>query len=84
MKARLVVFNKNGEKQAHQLSLHHKISGAPELKLVMATNTEYFEPWLFYFLREHGAYIETTDPDVVRAALNLPEGEEGIVKAKES
>ena len=82
MKARLIVFNKKGEKKAHQLSLHHKISGAPELKLVMATNTEYFEPWLFYFLREHGAYIETTDPAVIEQALNLPKGDEGIVKVK--
>ena len=82
MTVRLIVFNKNGEKKAHQLSLHHKISGAPELKLVMATNTEYFEPWLFYFLREHGAYIETTDPEVVCAALNLPAGEDGIIKVK--
>ena len=82
MKARLVVFSKNGEKKAHQLSLHHKMSGAPELKLVMATNTEYFEPWLFYFLREHGAYIETTDTAAVEHALNLPKGDEGIVKVK--
>jgi hypothetical protein len=80
MTARLILFNGNGEKVANRLSLHHKNSNTTELKLVMDTSTERFEEWMFFFLRDHGAYIETTDPDAVAAALNLPPGEEGIVK----
>jgi len=80
MVARLIVFNQDGRKVAHELSLHYKTSNMTELKLVMATNTEHFEEWLFFFLRDHGAYIETTDPAAVAAALNLAPGAEGIVR----
>lgn len=82
MVARLIVFNRDGGKMAHQLSLHPKSANPSDLKLVMETNAEHFEPWLFFFLRDHGAYIETTDPAAVAAALNLPPGEEGIVEVK--
>jgi hypothetical protein len=82
MVARLIVFNRDGGKTAHPLSLHLKSANTSELKLVMETNAEHFEPWLFFFLRDHGAYIETTDPAAVSAALNLPPGEEGIVEVK--
>ncbi len=82
MIARLIVFDHEGKKVAHQLSLHHKLSNTFELKLVMGTSTERFEAWLFFFLRDHGAYIETTDPAAVAAALNLPAGEEGILKVE--
>jgi hypothetical protein len=80
MIARLIVFNQQGKKTAHQLGLHHTGTGALELKLVMDTETEHFAPWLFFFLRDHGAYIETTDPVAVAAALNLSPGEQGIIK----
>ncbi|MDB6110274.1 MAG: hypothetical protein JWR69_2024 [Pedosphaera sp.] len=82
MIAKLIVFDQAGRKTAHQLSLHPKPSGASELKLVMETSAEHFESWLFFFLRDHGAYIETTDPAAVAAALNLPPDEEGIVELK--
>jgi hypothetical protein len=82
MVASLIMFNQDGRKVAHELSLHHKTSNTTELKLVMATNTEHFEEWLFFFLRDHGAYIETTDPAAVAAALNLAPGAEGIVKVE--
>ncbi|MDB6064598.1 MAG: hypothetical protein JWR26_806 [Pedosphaera sp.] len=80
MNAKLILFNGKGERVAHRLSLHHRTSDTTELKLVMETSTERFEEWMFFFLRDHGAYIETTDPAAVAAALNLPPGEEGIVK----
>jgi hypothetical protein len=80
MMARVITFDRQGRRMAHPLSFHHKLSPTTELKLVMETSTEHFEPWLFFFLRDHGAYIETTDPAAVTAALKLPPGEEGIVK----
>ena len=80
MTTRLIVFKKDGTPVTHQLSLHHNTSTTTELKLVMQTDTEHFEAWLFFFLRDHGAYIETTDPECVAAALNLPAEEPGIVK----
>jgi hypothetical protein len=82
MTARLIVFDKKGNKVAHSLSLHHKPGTAGELRLAMATSTEVFPEWLFFFLRDHGAYIETTDPEAVAAALNMPLNEEGIIKVK--
>ncbi len=54
MIARLIIFDREGKKVAHQLSLHHKLSNTFELKLVMGTSTERFEAWLFFFLRDHG------------------------------
>lgn len=81
MTARLIVFDRDGNKIAHPLSLHFKAGTAGELRLVMETSTEVFPEWLFFFLRDHGAYIETTDPEAVSAALNLPPHEEGIMKA---
>ena len=80
MLARLVLIDDHGNRRAHQLSIRHKTASELELKLVMATDTQHFETWLFFFLRDHGAYIETTDPVAVAAALNLPPGEAGIVK----
>lgn len=80
MMARLILFNKDGEKMVHPLSLHHKTSNTTELKLVTDNSTERVEEWLFFFLRDHGGYIETTDPAAVASALNLPPGEEGIIK----
>jgi hypothetical protein len=82
MVARLIVFKPDGSKAAHQLSLHAKTGNTTELKLVMETSAEHFESWLFFFLRDHGAYIETSDPQAVAAALNLPIGEAGIVAMK--
>lgn len=82
MKARLIVFDQDGNKVAHPLSLHHRTAATTELKLIMGTSTEIFAEWLFFFLRDHGAYIETTDPAAVAAALNLSPKEEGIVKVK--
>ena len=82
MVARLIVFKPDGTKSANELRLHPKTAKTSVLKLVMQTNTEHFESWLFFFLRDHGAYIETSDPDAVAAALNLPAGERGIVKVK--
>ena len=83
MIARLILFDKTGNKVAHLLSLHHKTEKATELKLVMDTSTEVIAEWLFFFLRDHGAYIETTDPQAVAAAFNLPPGEAGIVKVEQ-
>lgn len=80
MTARLILFDRNGKKHSHTLSLHHKAGGASELKIVMETSTETFPEWLFFFLQDHGAYIETTDPEAVATALNLPPHEQGIVK----
>lgn len=82
MMARLILFNKNGEKIVHPLSLHHKAANTLELKLVTENSTERLEEWLFFFLRDHGGYIETTDPQAVASALNLPPGEEGIIKVQ--
>jgi len=82
MMARLILFNKEGEKVAHPLSLHHETANTTELKLVMNNSTERLEEWLFFFLRDHGAFIETTDPNAVASALNLPPGEEGIIKVQ--
>jgi hypothetical protein len=82
MKAMLIVFDQAGRKMAHQLSLHRGSCNMSELKLVTDTSTEHFETWLFFFLRDHGAYIETTDARAVAAALKLPPGEEGIVQVK--
>ncbi|HWY78367.1 MAG TPA: hypothetical protein VN281_22320 [Verrucomicrobiae bacterium] len=82
MITRLIVFDRDGNKVPHQLSLHHKMSNTCELKLVMDTSCEHFECWMFFFLRDHGAYIETTDPSAVVAALNLSPGEEGILKVE--
>ena len=82
MMARLILFNEKGEKVAHSLTLHHKTANTTELKLVMDDSTERLEEWLFFFLRDHGAYIETTDTDAVASALNLPPGEEGIIKVQ--
>ena len=48
----------------------------------MDDSTERLEEWLFFFLRDHGAYIETTDTNAVASALNLPPGEEGIIKVQ--
>jgi hypothetical protein len=76
------MFDKEGRKVVHQLSLHHRTATTTELKLVFQTSTEIFPEWLFFFLRDHGAYIETTDPQAIAAALNLPPGEEGIVKVE--
>jgi len=59
------------------------MSNTCELKLVMDTSTEHFEPWLFFFLRDHGAYIETSDPRAVSEALNLSLGEDGVVQVEE-
>ena len=80
MITRLIVFDQDGGKRAHQLSLHRKTANTTELKLIMQTDTEHFEAWLFFFLRDHGAYIETSDPAAVAVALNLQPGEAGIVK----
>jgi hypothetical protein len=82
MLARLILFNKDGEKVVHPLSLHHRTANTTELKLIMNTSTERFEGWLFFFLRDHGAYIETTDPNVISTALDLPPGEVGIIKVQ--
>jgi hypothetical protein len=82
MKARLIAFDRAGNKKAHQLSLHCMTVSRCELKIVTDTSTEHFESWLFFFLRDHGAYIETTHPEAVATALNLPPGEEGIVKVE--
>jgi hypothetical protein len=82
MMARLIVYDKEGNKVVHPLSLHHKTASTTELKLVFDTSTEIFPEWLFFFLRDHGAYIETTDPEAVAAALNIPPREEGIVRVK--
>ena len=81
MTARLIVFDADGKKVVHTLQLH-QAGERPELRIVMATSAERFEEWLFFFLRDHGAYIETTEPETVAAALNLPPGEEGIVKVR--
>ena len=82
MIARLIVFDSDGNKVAHRLSLHHKPSNTRELKLVMDTSTEHFESWLFFFLRDHGAYIETSNPEAVVAALHLCPGEEGVLRVE--
>ena len=79
MTARLIVFDAEGKKAVHPLQLH-QTGERPELRIVMATSTERFEEWLFFFLRDHGAYIETTEPETVAAAFNLSPGEEGIIK----
>jgi len=76
------MFTQDGSKIAHPLSLHRKSPDTSELKLVLDTSTETFPEWLFFFLRDHGAYIETSDPEAVAAALNLPANEEGIVRLK--
>jgi hypothetical protein len=83
MMARLILFDQDGNKVPHPLSLHHRTASTTELKLVMNTSTEIFPEWLFFFLRDHGAYIETSDPTAVAAALNIPPNEEGIVKVPE-
>jgi hypothetical protein len=80
MTARLIMFKRDGEKVAHELKLHPKTSTTSVLKLAMDTSAEPMESWLFFFLRDHGAYIETTSPEAVAAALNIPAHEEGIVK----
>jgi hypothetical protein len=80
MIVRLIIFNKDGKKTVQPLALHHTGATAPELKLVLDTSTEHFSEWLFFFLRDLGAYIETTDPDMVAKALNMPAGESGIVR----
>lgn len=80
MVARLIVFNKSGEKVIHPLALHRAESSNPELKVVLETSTEHFSEWLFFFMRDLGAYIETTQPEMVCKALNIPCDEEGIVK----
>lgn len=80
--ARLILFNQDGEKMVHPLSLHRKAANLKELKLVTNNSTERLEEWLFFFLRDHGAYIETTDPSAVASALNIPPGEEGIIKVQ--
>ncbi len=82
MTARLIVFDQKGNKISHPLSLHQKTASTGELRVVMQTSTETFPEWLFFFLRDHGAYIETTDPEAVAAALNLPSNEEGIFRVK--
>jgi hypothetical protein len=83
MTARLIVFDQNGQKIAHPLSLHHRTANTTELKIAMNTSAEVFPEWLFFFLRDHGAYIETNDPAAVAAALNLPPHEAGIVKVQD-
>ena len=80
--AKLIVFDQDGDQVAHTLSLHHKTANTTELRLVLDTSTEVFPEWLFFFLRDHGAYIETTDPAAVCAALNLSSREPGIVKVE--
>ena len=79
MIARLIVFKPDGSPATHQLSFRVAGTGH-ELKLVLQTDTQHFETWLFFFLRDHGARIETTDPDAIARALNLPPGEAGIVR----
>ena len=49
MIARLILYDQDGKKVAHPLSLHHRTPGTSQLKLVLGTSTEYFEPWLFFF-----------------------------------
>jgi hypothetical protein len=80
MTARLIVFGKDGKKMVQPLAIHHAEATTPELKLVLDTSTEHFSEWLFFFLRDLGAYIETTHPEAICAALNIPCGEKGIVK----
>ncbi|EEF59084.1 hypothetical protein [Pedosphaera parvula] len=80
MTARLIVFTKDGRKVSQPLAVHHTESSNPELKIVLDTSTEHFSEWLFFFMRDLGGYIETTNPEAVCAALNIPCDEEGIVK----
>ena len=80
MIARLIVFKRDGTPVTHQVGLHHTTSTSTQLKLVMQTDTQHLESWLFFFLRDHGAYIETTDPGAIAAALNLPPDEPGIIR----
>ena len=58
MIARLIVFKRDGTSATHQLGLHRETANTTRLKLVMQTDTEPFDAWLFFFLRDHGAYIE--------------------------
>jgi len=55
MIARLIVFESNGGRRTHRLSVHAKLANQHELKLAMETSAEPFEPWLFFFLRDHGS-----------------------------
>jgi hypothetical protein len=80
MTARLIVFGKDGKKVVQPLALHHTESATPELRFVLDTSTEHFSEWLFFFLRDLGGYIETTHPEKVCSALNIPCEEKGIVK----
>ncbi len=79
MIARLIVFDSAGGRRSHRLSVHAKLANTHELKIAMETSAEPFEQWLFFFLRDHGAYIETSDPALIARALNLKPGEAGIV-----
>jgi hypothetical protein len=83
MISRLIVFTKDGKKVTHSLAVHNPEGPNPELKIVFETSTEHFGEWLFFFMRDLGGYIETTNPEVICAALNIPCEEAGIVKVDE-
>ena len=78
MEARIIIPTEHGERLTYELRLHHG-GGRDELKLVLNTNEELFERWLFYLLRDIGAHIVTDNPSRLRAALGLSPSEKGIV-----
>ena len=78
MEARIIIPTEAGKRLTYDLHLHHSGSH-DELRIVFSTSEETFERWLFYLLRDAGAYIVTDDPERLRAVLGLTRSEHGVM-----
>ncbi len=78
MKARIVIPTATGQRISYQIAAHHGRTGG-QLRIVLATNEEPFERWLFYLLRDVGAHVVTDAPGEFRRKLGLSEAEPGVV-----
>lgn len=82
MIAQLVVPTAKGEKVIRPLSIHSS-GQVNHLRIVLDTEEETFDRWMFYFMRDLGGYIETTDAKSIQDALNLTRSEEGVREVDE-
>lgn len=83
MKARIVIPTASGERLSYDLQVHHSGSAGRELRIIFATNEEKFERWLFYLLRDVGAFIVSDEPKTVRDVLALAPRDPGVLSEAE-
>ncbi len=82
MKARIVIPTATGQRISYEIAAHHGRTGG-QLRIVLATNEEPFERWLFYLFRDIGAHVVTDAPEEFRRKLGLSEAEPGIVNERD-